>query len=157
MDNALSLIHHFVSLNSYQQKFICYLLFLHQWPNSNGMMLHVTGMDNADSVEGFMAEKAGVFRHNTSSSSSSTGGGSRGSSSSSRDSSSEPDLLSGLPYRMSSSMSASKEQMLVQVGVLKVLLVFVLVDIQEGGQQKAACHQLMHTQSVCMPPFLCFV
>ena len=101
-----------------------------------------------------MAEKAGVFRHNTSSSSSSsTGGGSRGSSSNSRDSSSEPDLLSGLPYRMSSSMSASKEQMLVQVGVLKVLLVFVLVDIQEGGQQKAACHQLMHTQSAMHASF----
>jgi hypothetical protein len=66
-------------------------------------------MDNGDNVEGFMAEKAGVIRH-TSSSSSSKGG----SSGSSKDSS-EPDLLSGRPYRVSSSMSASKDQTLVQV------------------------------------------
>jgi hypothetical protein len=63
-------------------------------------------MDSGDSVEGFMAEKAGVIRH-TSSSSSIKGGGSKDSG--------EPDLLSGLPYRVSSSMSASKDQTLVQV------------------------------------------
>ncbi|KAF6261120.1 hypothetical protein COO60DRAFT_810130 [Scenedesmus sp. NREL 46B-D3] len=58
------------------------------------------GMDNADNVEGFMAEKAGVAR--PSSSSSGGGGGSA------------DQLLRGLPYRISSSASASKEQLLVQ-------------------------------------------
>lgn len=74
------------------------------------------GMDNGDNVEGFMAEKAGVIRHTSSSSSSSKGG----SSGNSKDSS-EPDLLSGLPYRVSSSMSASKDQTLVQVRQQHVL------------------------------------
>jgi hypothetical protein len=66
-------------------------------------------MDNADNVEGFMAEKAGVARPSSSSSSSSSRGGSG---------SSADQLLRGLPYRVSSSASASKEQLLVQVGVV---------------------------------------
>jgi hypothetical protein len=83
-------------------------------------------MDNADNVEGFMAEKAGVWRktptsssssNNTHSSSSSGGdAGSKDSSSSSSKDAPEPDLLSGLPFRISSSMSAGKDQVLVQVG-----------------------------------------
>lgn len=89
---------------------VCWLLCPHTQPTWLLSLLlyvllwcvHQSGMDNADSVEGFMAEKAGVMRTKA-----------RGSSS--NNSSSEPDLLSGLPYRVSSSMSASKDQMLVQV------------------------------------------
>jgi hypothetical protein len=68
-----------------------------------------------------MAEKAGVMRTKASSSSSS----------------SEPDLLAGLPYRVSSSMSASKDQMLVQVRV---------IDAHTQGQDSG--HDLLR---VCWP------
>jgi hypothetical protein len=71
-----------------------------------------------------MAEKSGVLRStplallrrhagaNSSGSSSNAAGGGGGSSSSSG---SEPDLLSGVPFRVSASASAGKEQVLVQV------------------------------------------
>lgn len=63
----------------------------------------VSGMDNTDNVEGFLAEKSGVWRHSADSSRSSSSG------------SSGDSILGGAPYRVSSSINASKEQMLVQV------------------------------------------
>jgi hypothetical protein len=55
-------------------------------------MCCLAGLDNSDNVEGFMADKTGVMRLQG------------------------PDqLLSGAPYRLSSSASAGKEQLLMQV------------------------------------------
>lgn len=67
-------------------------------------------MDNTDNVEGILAEKSGVWRHAADPSGSSSN-------------SSADSILCGAPYRISSSINASKEQMLVQVcGSLGCLL-----------------------------------
>jgi hypothetical protein len=91
-------------------KHLCCWCGVHARPQHPNM--HDAGMDNADNVEGFMAEKAGVARRRPSTNSSS----SSSNPSSASSSATEPDLLCGAPYRVSSSASASKDQVLVQVG-----------------------------------------
>jgi hypothetical protein len=101
-------------------------------------------MDNADNVEGFMAEKAGVARPSSSSSSSG---------------SSADQLLRGLPYRISSSASASKEQLLVQVGAANALFwlclaawldsVLVTVLVVRGLPANALSPVTIHLASMC--------
>ncbi len=53
---------------------------------ANPMTNHRAGMDDADGVEGFMAEKAGVAKRRAA------------------------DLLGGVPYRLSGSAQATKDQ-----------------------------------------------
>ena len=69
-------------------------------------------MDNADNIEGFLAERAGVARLQQCDEKRERHEAGRATSGGAAD-----PLLHGVPYRLSSSASAGKDQLLVQVCV----------------------------------------